>query len=96
MAGRLLLGIRLGFHNHAPEQAVALLAFHQQATNQVGGDQLGGAAEEGWEEGWEILSDGKGIYGYNQCLNLEPTSHSDHDFALPNTCQNRQLLLTNI
>jgi len=27
------------------------LAFHQQATDEVGGDQLGGAGEEGLGEG---------------------------------------------
>jgi hypothetical protein len=53
VAGRLLLGIRFGFNHHAPEQAAVLLAFHQQATNQVGGDQLGRAGEEGLGEGWE-------------------------------------------
>ena len=40
-------------HHHAPKQAAVLLAFHQQATNQVGGDQLGGAGEEGLGESWE-------------------------------------------
>ena len=55
MAGRLLLGIRLGFHHHAPEQAAVLLAFHQQATNQVGGDQLGGAGEKALGKGWEVV-----------------------------------------
>jgi predicted ribosomally synthesized peptide with nif11-like leader len=38
------------------------LAFHQQATNQLGGDQLGRAGEEATGEGWEIL-DGRGCYG---------------------------------
>ena len=51
VAGGVVLGIRLGFHHHAPKQAAVLLAFHQQATNQVGGDQLGRAAEEGVREG---------------------------------------------
>jgi len=27
------------------------LAFHQQAADELGGDQLGGAGEEGWGEG---------------------------------------------
>jgi len=48
VAGGVVLGIRLGFHNHAPEKAAVLLAFHQQATNQIGGDQLGRAGEEGF------------------------------------------------
>jgi hypothetical protein len=46
VAGGLLLGIRLRFHNHAPEQAAIRLAFHQQAADELGGDDLGGAAEE--------------------------------------------------
>ena len=55
MAGGVVLGIRLGFHHHAPEQAAVLLAFHQQATDEVGGDQLGGAGEEGLGERWGVL-----------------------------------------
>ena len=55
VAGGVVLGIRLGFHHHAPEQAAVCLAFHQQATDEVGGDQLGGAGEEGLEEGWEVV-----------------------------------------
>ena len=55
MAGGLLLGIRLGFHHHTPKQAAVLLAFHQQATDEVGGDQLGRAGEEGLGERWEVL-----------------------------------------
>jgi hypothetical protein len=53
----------LRFHHHAPQQAAVLLAFHQQATNQVGGDQFGRAGEKRWEEGWEVLGDGLGGYG---------------------------------
>ena len=59
MAGGLLLGIRLGFHHHAPEQAAVPLAFHQQATDEVGGDLLGGAGEEALGE---VLG-GRGGYG---------------------------------
>jgi len=33
VAGGLLLGIRLRFHNHAPKQAAVVLAFHQQAAD---------------------------------------------------------------
>ncbi len=36
--GGVLGGIRLGFHNHPTEQAAVLLAFHHQATHEVGGD----------------------------------------------------------
>jgi len=48
MAGGLLLGIRLRFHDDAPQKLAIGLALHQQAANQLGGDQLGGAGEEGW------------------------------------------------
>ena len=61
MASGVVLGIRLGFNHHAPEQAAVLLAFHQQATNQVGGDQLGGAGEEGLGERWDVVG-GRGGY----------------------------------
>jgi len=50
VAGGLFVGIRLGFHHHAPQQLPSGLAFHQQAADQVGGDQLGRAGEEGWGE----------------------------------------------
>ena len=62
MAGGVVLGIRLRFHNHAPQQAPVPLALHQQATNQVGGDQLGRAGEEGLGERWGVLGDER--YGY--------------------------------
>ena len=62
VAGGVVLGIRLGFNHHTPKQAAVLLAFHQQATNQVGGDQLGGAGEEGFGERWGGLG-GRGGYG---------------------------------
>ena len=50
MAGGLALAIRLRFHNHAPQQLAIRLALHQQAADELGGNQLGGAAEEGVEE----------------------------------------------
>ena len=56
MAGGVVLGIRLGFHHHTPKQAAVLLAFHQQATDEVWGDCLGGATEKlRWRAGrrWE-------------------------------------------
>jgi hypothetical protein len=49
------LAIGLRFHNHAPQQLALGLAFHQQAANQLGGDRLGGADEEGLREGWQVL-----------------------------------------
>ena len=53
VAGGVVLGICLGFHHHAPQQAPVPLALHQQATNQVGGDQLGRAGEETLGEEWD-------------------------------------------
>jgi hypothetical protein len=38
------------------------LAFHQQAANQLRGDHLSGAGEEGLGERWEVLG-GRGGYG---------------------------------
>jgi len=65
VAGRLLLGIRLRFHNHAPQQLAIGLAFHQQAADQLGGDDLSGAGVEGLGEVtggswwlWEWLGSG--------------------------------------
>jgi len=63
VAGGLLLGIRLRFHNHTPQQLAIGLAFHQQAADQLGGNELGGAGEEGLGEMvWEGLSEyGSGL-----------------------------------
>jgi len=47
VAGSFLLGIRLRFHNHTLQQLAIRLAFHQQAADELGGDLLGGAVEEG-------------------------------------------------
>ena len=61
MTGGLVLRIRLRIHNHAPQQLAIRLAFHQQAADELGGDDLGGAGEEGvgevlggawWLWGW--------------------------------------------
>jgi len=46
VTGGLLLGIRLRFHNHAPQKLAIGLALHQQAADEVGGDHLGRAGEE--------------------------------------------------
>ena len=43
VAGRITLAIRLGFHNHAPQQLVIRMALHQYAANELGGNLLGGA-----------------------------------------------------
>ena len=46
VAGGLLLGIRLRFHNHTPQQLAYGLAFHQQAANELGCNLLGGLGDE--------------------------------------------------
>ena len=51
VTGGVVLGIRLRFHNRAPQEAAIGLAFHQKATDEVGGNQLGRAGEEGVREG---------------------------------------------
>ena len=51
MARRVVPRIRLRFHDHAPKQAAVVLAFHQPAAHQIGGDQLGRAGEEALGEG---------------------------------------------
>ena len=63
MAGGLVLGIRLCFNNHTPQQAAVVLAFHQPAAHQIGGNDLGRTAEEGLREGWEERCDELGGYG---------------------------------
>ena len=60
MAGRFILGIRLRFHNHAPQQTSIALAFHQPATHKLRSYQLGRTAEKGSGESWKIFSDGLG------------------------------------
>ena len=59
VAGGVVLRIRLRFHNHTPQQLAIRLALHQQAADQIGGDDLGGAGEEGLGE----VLDGRGGYG---------------------------------
>jgi hypothetical protein len=51
VAGGFALAIRLSFHDHAPEQLAIGLALYQQAADQLRGDDLGGAGEEGLGEG---------------------------------------------
>ena len=53
VAGRVVLGIRLRFHNRAPQQLAIRLALHQQAADELGGNLLGGAAEDGLVKYWE-------------------------------------------
>jgi len=52
------MGIRLRFHNHTPQQLAIRLALHQQAADELGGNLLGGAGEEGWGEMlWQLLGE---------------------------------------
>ena len=53
MAGGVVLGIRLRFHNHAPQEVAIGLAFHQKATDEVGSNLFGGAGEETLGEEWD-------------------------------------------
>jgi len=55
VAGGLLLGIRLRFHNHAPEHLAIGLAFYQQAADELGDDHLNGMNEEGWGKSLKVL-----------------------------------------
>jgi len=59
VAGGLLLGIHLRFHKYAPQQLATFLALHQQAADELGSDDLGGAGEEVLGE---VLG-GRGGYG---------------------------------
>ncbi len=71
--------MRLGFHHHSPEQAAVLLAFHQQATDELGADQLGRTRENGLREGWE------GFYGFVSGLEdiLRMASENDKKHEQP-------------
>ena len=55
VTGGVVLGISLGFHDHAPQQLAIRLAFHQQASDEVGGNALSGAGEEGLGQDWESV-----------------------------------------
>ena len=54
VASGVVLGIRLRFHHHTPEQTAVVLTFHQPATHQVRSDDFCGAAEEGLLQSWEV------------------------------------------
>jgi len=51
--------LRLRFHNHTLKKRAIRLGFHQQAADELGGDDLGGAGEEGLGQ---VLG-GRGGYG---------------------------------
>jgi len=58
VAGGVVLGIRLRFHHNAPKQLAALLAFHQEAADELRGNQLGGAGKKEWGEVLKVLRGG--------------------------------------
>jgi len=58
VTGGVVLGIRLGFHNHAPQQFAIGLALHHQAADELGGNNLSETGEEGLRECWEGLGGG--------------------------------------
>ena len=60
VAGGIAVAIRLRFHDHAPQQLAIGLPLYQQAADELSCDDLSGAGEEGWEEGWEVLDGGGG------------------------------------
>ena len=63
MARGIVLGIRLRFHDHAPKQAAVCLAFQQPTANQLRGNDLRWAGEEGAGKDREILGDELGNQG---------------------------------
>ena len=58
----IVLGIRLRFHDHAPQQTSIRLAFHQPAANQVRSHDLSRTTEEGVRKGWGAMTNRAG-YG---------------------------------
>jgi len=73
VAGGLSLGKRLSFHNHAQQQLAIRMAFHQQAADELGGNDLSGAGEEGWGE----VTGGRGGYG-SGLEHLRPSKLTSH------------------
>ena len=64
MTSGVVLGIRLCFHHHTPEQAAVCLTFHQPAANQLRSNDLRWTAEEGFRQCGKILEGGLlGGYG---------------------------------
>jgi len=55
----LIVGITIHFHKHTPQELIIGLILYQQAADELGGDDLGGAGEEGLGQ---VLG-GRGGYG---------------------------------
>jgi hypothetical protein len=51
----LLLLVSTNLFSILEPQGLMCLRFHQQAADEVGGDDLGGAGEEALRESWEIV-----------------------------------------
>ena len=73
MTSGIVLGIGLGFNDHAPEQAAVVLAFHQPAADELRSNDLGWTAEEGLRESGDNVGNGRGSYGsgLGEGLNLQ-------------------------
>jgi len=64
VAGVVLLGIRLRFHHHTPQQLAIRLALHQQAADQLRRNLLGRAEKKPEGRYWESLGGyGSGLGG---------------------------------
>lgn len=48
VAGRLLLGIRLRCHNHAPKKLTINLTFQKQAADEFGANTSAGRTKKAW------------------------------------------------
>ena len=82
MTGGIVLGIRLRFHHHTPEQAAVCLVFHQPAANHRRGDDLRWTAEEGVGKGRESVGGyGSGFWDKSLSESTEPTT--DDTFQYP-------------
>ena len=80
VAGGLGLAIRLGFPNHTPPKRAIRLAFHQQAADQLGGNDLGGAGEEGLGEVFgERPGYGSGLGGREEKLEISKQHYKASD-----------------
>jgi len=55
VAGGLLLGIRLRFHHHTPQQLAICLALHQKAADEFGATCSAGRAKKLWGRCWESV-----------------------------------------
>ena len=78
VAGGVVLGIRLRFHHHTPEQAAVCLAFHQPAANQLRGNDLRWTAEEGVGQKWKVFANGLDEYHNDFTRRSKMTSFNEY------------------